>query len=135
MQGLGGNIGPDLTTVGKRFTRGDLITAIVHPSDAVSDQYASTVITKNDGTQVMGRIVTREAGRVSVNVNPFDPSVVVGLDEAEIAHEAVSRISPMPARLIDRLNEREMLDLLVFVLAGGDAAHELYHPEATSASE
>ncbi|MEZ4703359.1 MAG: c-type cytochrome [Rhodothermales bacterium] len=132
MQGQGGNIGPELTTVGKRFSRNDLVTAITLPSDAVSDQYASTIFTRKDGSQVMGRVVKRENGVITVNVNPFDPATVMTVQESEVDKEEVSPISPMPARLIDRLNEDEMLDLIVYVLAGGDPEHELYHPERAS---
>jgi cytochrome c551/c552 len=36
----GGSVGPDLTTVGSRFARRDLLEAILEPQKAVSDQYA-----------------------------------------------------------------------------------------------
>ncbi|MDZ4701273.1 MAG: c-type cytochrome [Rhodothermales bacterium] len=132
IQGQGGNIGPELSGVGNRFSRNDLVTAITLPSEAVSDQYASSVFTRKDGSQVMGRAVKREGGVVAVNVNPFDPTTVITLQESDIAGEEISKISPMPARLIDRLNEEEMLDLMVYLLAGGNAEHELYHPENAS---
>ena len=41
----GEGVGPDLTTVAKRFKRGDILESILYPSKAISDQYRSVTIT------------------------------------------------------------------------------------------
>ena len=50
MNGMGGNIGPDLSQIGTRFSRGDIVEAIISPSDAISDQYGATVFTMKNGS-------------------------------------------------------------------------------------
>jgi cytochrome c551/c552 len=39
VDGRGGSLGPDLSAAGARFGRRDLLTAILEPQAAVSDQY------------------------------------------------------------------------------------------------
>jgi hypothetical protein len=42
--------------------------------------------------------------------------------KSDIASRAPSKVSPMPAHLLDGLSEGELLDLMAFLRAGGDAA-------------
>ena len=41
-------LGPDLTTVAKRFQRKEMLESIVYPSHNISDQYAAQVATSRD---------------------------------------------------------------------------------------
>ena len=59
--GTGESAGPDLTTLGQRFQRKEMLESIVFPSHVVSDQYASQIVMAN-GRAYTG-IVTRAAGR------------------------------------------------------------------------
>jgi hypothetical protein len=52
MAGNGGPIGPDLTGIQNRYTMADLLDNIIAPSDVVSDQYESTVLTLKEGSVV-----------------------------------------------------------------------------------
>jgi hypothetical protein len=38
----------------------------------------------------------------------------------------VSKTSPMPNGLFDRMREDEILDLIAYLLSGGDAKHEFF---------
>ena len=122
----GGNVGPDLTQVGTRFSKRAMIEAIVSPSDAISDQYEATIISKTDGTQVIGRILSRDENNVMVNQNPFDPSQSISIAVADIEKEEPSPASIMPAGLVNRLNPEEFMDLIAYMAAGGDPNHEEY---------
>ncbi len=122
----GGGIGPDLTTVGTRFGRGEILEAIDSPSDAVSDQYAAELLELQDGTIITGRVVGEEDGVISLNQNPYDPGQVVTVQESEVVRRELSPVSIMPSRLLNRLNGEEVLDLLAFLIAGGDAEHKCF---------
>ena len=54
--GEGGNVGPDLTGSGSRYTLRDLMENILDPSKVISDQYGSEQIQKKDGSLVIGRV-------------------------------------------------------------------------------
>ena len=118
--GEGGATGPDLTQVAGRFSPSDLIDAIVRPSQVISDQYKTMVLKTSDGTVHTGRIVNDVAGTVTLVVDPEDATKTVTLDRPDIEEEKVSKVSLMPAELLDRLNQAEVLDLLAYVLSRGN---------------
>ena len=119
--GDGGGIGPDLTGVANRYTMRDLMDNIVTPSKVISDQYDSHEIVKKDGSVVIGRIVVEENGKVFVMTNPFAPADLVTVSETDIQSRKARSISMMPPGLINALNQDELLDLLAYMMTGGNA--------------
>ena len=126
MGALGGSIGPDLSTVGTRFGRHQMLEAIDSPSDEISDQYAASLLELTDGSMISGRIVEETDGMIILNQNPFDPSQTVSVDASEVIKRSRSPVSIMPSRLLNRLNGEEVLDLLAYLIAGGDAEHKCF---------
>ena len=126
MEEIGGSIGPDLTAVGTRFNRGEILEAIDSPSDAISDQYAAQILTRFDGTPLVGRIVDEDDDTITLSRNPYDPSQNVVLDKNDYPGREDSPVSTMPSRLLDRLNDNEVADLIAYLLSGGDPEHKCY---------
>ncbi|MEM7656715.1 MAG: c-type cytochrome [Bacteroidota bacterium] len=124
--GHGNAIGPDLTQIGTRFSSRDLMISIMSPSDEVSDQYANTLFTMEDGSVRVGRIVGETEGKVVISPNPYLPNETVELEADLISERKPSPVSPMPAALVNRLNEEELLDLVAYLMSGGDEGHELF---------
>lgn len=118
--GDGGSIGPDLTGSGNRYTMHDLMENIVDPSKVISDQYDSHQITKKDGSTILGRIVVEENGKVFVMANPFAPNDLLAINENEIVSKETRKVSMMPPGLINALNQDELLDLLAYLISGGN---------------
>ena len=117
--GDGGATGPDLTQVAGRFSPADLIDAIVRPSQVISDQYKTMVLQTKDGEVYTGRVVNDVGGKITIVTDPEDATKTVTIDRSEIENERVSKESQMPAELLDKLNEEEVLDLLAFLLSRG----------------
>ena len=116
--GQGGSTGPDLTGVGGRFARRDLLRAILEPSADVSDQYRDSAIVRTDGDTVVGRIVGQDADSVTVATNPY------GLETTRIPRADIASIEPiptssMPTGLLGAKSRAEILDLLAYLEAGG----------------
>jgi putative heme-binding domain-containing protein len=116
--GQGGSTGPDLTGVGGRFARRDLLRAILEPSADVSDQYRDSAVVRTDGDTVVGRIVGQDADSVTVATNPY------GLETTRIPRADIASIEPiptssMPAGLLGAKSRAEILDLLAYLEAGG----------------
>jgi putative heme-binding domain-containing protein len=118
--GDGGSIGPDLTGSGARYTMRDFMENIVTPSKVISDQYESHEITMKDGSTVIGRVIVEENGKVFVSTNPFSPQDTTALDEKNIASRKPFATSLMPPGLINVLNQNELLDLIAYVMSGGN---------------
>lgn len=124
--GDGGSIGPDLTGVGNRYTMRDLMENIVDPSKVISDQYDSHEITKKDGSILIGRIVVEENGKVFLMTNPFAPNDQMAINESDIAKKGTRKISMMPPGLINTLNQDELLDLVAYMVSGGNAKDKVF---------
>lgn len=124
--GDGGSIGPDLTGAGNRYTMRDLMENIVDPSKVISDQYDSHQITKKDGSTILGRIVVEENGKVFVMANPFAPNDQLVINESDIASKETRKVSMMPPSLINALNQDELLDLIAYLISGGNAQDKAF---------
>ena len=126
MRGEGGNIGPDLTQVGTRFTAKDILEHTVDPNKEVSDQYAATVFTMKDGNSILGRLINEENGSYFVSQNPFSPQTLRELKKSEVLSTKLSKVSLMLPGLTNRLNDEEIKDLIAYMVAGGNKDHEVY---------
>ncbi|MFO0821875.1 MAG: c-type cytochrome [Gemmataceae bacterium] len=122
----GGSNGPDLSGVAGRFSARDLLESIVEPSKEISDQYAAVEIRTADERIVIGRIVNLNTDTVMVNTNMMDPGSTVKVDRKLIESMKPSKISLMPAGLIDTFKEDEVLDLLAYVLSRGDRNNAMF---------
>jgi putative heme-binding domain-containing protein len=122
----GGAIGPDLTGIAGRFNARDLLESIIDPGKEVSDQYASIVIEKNDGSEVTGRIVNLSDNNVMVNPNMYDPNEIVRVNRRDIKAIQPSKVSMMPSGLLNVLKEDEILDLMAFLLSRGERDNKMF---------
>ena len=124
--GEGGNIGPDLTGSGSRYTIRDLTENIVDPSKVISDQYGSEQIEKKDGGTVIGRVVVEENGKLFVMTSALAPDAQTAIDATEIKTRKPFNISMMPPGLINALNKDELLDLYAYLLSAGNAQDKAF---------
>jgi putative heme-binding domain-containing protein len=122
----GGATGPDLTQLAGRFALKDLAEAIVEPSKVISDQYKAAVIETKGGKTITGRIVSEVGGKYVVVTDPEDSTKVTEVTKGDIDTNKPSATSLMPGKLIDPLNEAEVLDLLAYLLSRGDPTHPAF---------
>jgi putative heme-binding domain-containing protein len=108
---VGEGVGPDLTTLSKRFKRADVLESIVYPSKVISDQYRSTLIVTKKGQQVNG-LAAVQGDNVTVLLS--DGSKVT-LKKDEIEQQYASLVSVMPERLLDLLDKTEIADLFAYL--------------------
>jgi putative heme-binding domain-containing protein len=127
----GGAVGPDLTGAGGRFSPRDLLEAIIEPSKTLSDLYAPIVITLNDGETLTGQIVYLGTDTVQVNTDMLNPGETTKVERKQIKSIEASKVSPMPAGLLNQLPEDEVLDLLAYVLSGGKPDNRMFGPATT----
>jgi putative heme-binding domain-containing protein len=107
----GEGIGPELTTLSKRFKRSDILESIIFPSKVISDQYRSVVITTKKGQQITG--LAAPQGNM-VTVLQADGTKVV-LAKTDIESQFASLTSVMPEKLMDTLTPEEIADLFAFL--------------------
>jgi putative heme-binding domain-containing protein len=124
--GEGGGIGPDITGSGNRYTLRDLLENIITPSAVISDQYGSSTVTRKSGAVIVGRITHEDEKGVHLLTNPFAPDTLAIIPTAEIAKREPLGISMMPPGLINACNEKELLDLIAYLLSGGNPEAKVY---------
>jgi putative heme-binding domain-containing protein len=122
----GGSNAPDLTGVAGRFSPRDLLESVIDPSKEISDQYAAVEIRTTDERVITGRIVNLNADNVMVNTNMLEPGANTTVDRKLIESMKPSKVSMMPAGLIDTFKEDEVLDLMAYILSRGDRNAALF---------
>jgi putative heme-binding domain-containing protein len=122
----GGMTGPDLTGAGGRYSPHDLLDQIINPSKEINEQFAPIVVTKNDGSILSGVVVNLSGDGVTLNTDLTDPNQRVNVDRKEVKNIELSKVSPMPPMLLMMLKKEEVLDLVAYVLSGGNKGHAMF---------
>jgi len=111
VNGEGGEVGPELSGIGKRHPREYLLESIVAPNQAIAQGYESVIVAKNDGQVVAGvfkseddkalRLMTAEAKLIEIAKSDVD--------------ERKRGASAMPEELHKKLSPAELRDLVEFL--------------------
>ena len=126
VNGLGGNSGPELSKVGTRFSIKDMADAIITPSATISDRYRYYTYEIEDGSTISGRVIKEEDGKLELTTNAFATNITTTINKKDIVKKYSSNISPMPSSLINRLNEKELIDLMTYLVVGGKEDPNVY---------
>ncbi len=124
--GRGGSTGPDLTGLAGRFSPRDMLESLLEPSKVISDQYQATTFILKNGRVVHGRIVNAGGDNWSVNTDMTKPDGNENVNRNSVLQIVPSTTSMMPEKLLDPLNEKEVLDLLAYLLSRGDRTHAMF---------
>jgi putative heme-binding domain-containing protein len=117
-------VGPDLSHVGGRFSRRDMLESILTPSKVVAENYRNVQVRTTDGRVLVGRVLVEgdfRAQKLRIATEPMRPTFFVELAKQEIEEHRESETSPMPQGLLDSFRAEEVLDLLAFLQAGAQA--------------
>jgi putative heme-binding domain-containing protein len=111
-EGAGRAFGPDLSGIGRKYTRAQLLEQIVKPSLLIAPEFKTTIVTLRGGEELSGFIRERSATSILLR----DESLVehrVKLSDVENTRE--SSVSAMPEGLIAPLTAQEAADVLEFL--------------------
>jgi putative heme-binding domain-containing protein len=121
-------VGPDITASASRYSLRDLLENITDPSKVISDQYESTLLEKKDGSSVVGRVVKEEGGHIFLAENPLLPDQLTTVPLPELKTRSKYPVSAMPPALLYSLNKDEVMDLMAFLLSGGNPEDKVFKP-------
>ena len=122
----GGMTGPDLTGAGGRYSAHDLLEQIINPSKEINEQFVPVVVKMKNGDLITGVVVNMNGDRVTVNTDMFDPNQRVNINRPEVKSIEPSKVSPMPPGLLNLMREEEVMDLIAYILSGGDPNHPVF---------
>ena len=111
---LGGNVGPDLTSIGTARTERDLLESIVYPSASFVRSYEPMIVTTKSDEQFSGVLKKDAAEEV---VLATGPNTEARIARSDIAEMRPGMVSIMPAGLDQQLSKQELADLLAFLKA------------------
>jgi rhodanese-related sulfurtransferase len=74
----------------------------------------------DSGRTVTGRVVNLNSDRIMVCENMLEPGTLTTIPRDEIEETQASKVSMMPAGLINTLSREEVLDLVAYLQSGGD---------------
>jgi putative membrane-bound dehydrogenase-like protein len=112
-------LGPDLRGVASRFSRDDLFTAIVQPSKDVSPRYRTTLVETSSGKTYQGMVIYEAVDSLILQTGPAETVRIPG---DQVASRRFTPTSLMPVGLLDKLTDREIIDLYAYLRSLGGSA-------------
>jgi putative heme-binding domain-containing protein len=114
VDGQGRKAGPDLATVGDRFSRRELIEAILTPSASIAVGYGTTLVTTKSGHAYQG--VLKQATDAEIELMGLDGRQE-RIPTAEIQDRQGIAVSFMPEALHAALSPEEFTDLIEYLVS------------------
>jgi putative membrane-bound dehydrogenase-like protein len=113
VDGRGGVIGPDLSTIGGALSREKLIESILAPSKEIAPRYVSWFIATRDGKTRTG-VIVEEGPNSTLTIADAQGTLEV-IHRTQIEERRALTTSIMPENLHELMTRREFLDLIRFL--------------------
>jgi putative membrane-bound dehydrogenase-like protein len=110
----GERLGPELTGVGKRFSRIYLIESILEPSRTIAPSFETLIVLLKNGQVKTGVRVAETGETLTLGDNQGQKHV---LAKADIEEQRPQPVSTMPDGLEKRFTEQEFVDLIAFLVS------------------
>src|SRR5262249_6301917 len=112
IHGQGGQVGPDLSMIGKKASRENLFESILYPSKAIADQYVSWQIETRKGVSLVGLLVEETPDSVTLrDGNGHDTKIA----KKDIETREKSLKSLMPEDLAAYMTEEDLVDTVEYL--------------------
>lgn len=114
INGSGRDFGPDLSKVGTRLSREQILESLHQPSKAIAKGYETWSVTMKDGSVQTGFVVNPGDATITLKLPTGQPQT---FERAQIKSQKVQPVSLMPEGLLQSMTEQEAADVIAF-LAG-----------------
>ena len=114
VRGVGGQVGPDLSMIGKKASRENLFESILYPSKAIADQYVNWNIETKKGLTITGLHRRGDARPSSCCATPT--ARTRGSTRRTSRARTKSPKSLMPEDIVVYMSEDELIDLVEYLL-------------------
>ncbi len=110
--GHGRAFGPDLTGIGNKYNREQLLDQLLFPSRVIAPEFKSVTLTLKDETERVGFVLRRTAtGLVLKDANLVEHEIPM----SSVAESRESALSAMPEGILAPLTAQEAADLLEYL--------------------
>ena len=113
----GANLGPDLSTIGKKYKRHEILESILFPSKKIDPKFVTAVVLTGEGNVLTGIIVKRDKKELVLR------SMVKGKAEnRRLSMDDVEQITPqktslMPEKLLRDMTAQQAADLVEYLFS------------------
>ncbi len=112
VQGQGQWVGPDLSTIGTKYGKEELLRSILYPSAAIGYNFKSNVLALADGRVLTGLVVEEAPDRIVLKTADGKRQAI---RPADVEDRKVTEVSLMPEGLAEAMSDRDLIDLLAFL--------------------
>jgi putative heme-binding domain-containing protein len=112
VDGVGKAVGPDLSGIGAKLSRGAIFEAILAPSAGISHGYEQFLAVLEDGRALPGLVISKTPEQVVIR---GADGIDVTVPAAEIEELRRQPLSLMPADLAATLSVQELVDLVTWL--------------------
>jgi putative membrane-bound dehydrogenase-like protein len=112
VQGRGQWVGPDLSTIGTKYGKDELLRSVLNPSAAIGYNFRALVVALNDGRVLTGLPVEDSADRLVLKTAEGQR---VSVRPGEVEERKTSEVSLMPEGLAETMSDQDLVDLLAFL--------------------
>ncbi len=113
VNGEGATLGPDLSTIGKKYDRAALLETILQPSKAISHEFVPHLVETSAGLAYIGLLVEKNAERV---VLKDTQSKLIRIPAGDVESIQEHRISLMPELVLKDVTAQDAADLLAYMM-------------------
>lgn len=113
LRGVGGQVGPDLSMIGKKASRENLYESLLTPSKAIADQYIQYAVTTTAEATVSGLLVSDTPDAITLRDANGKDTTIAKKDIDGAVRKVKTSI--MPEDIVAALNEDELVDLVAYL--------------------
>jgi uncharacterized repeat protein (TIGR03806 family) len=112
IQGQGGEVGPDLSEIGKKYDRAKILENMLEPSKEIDPKYQAYLVATKDGQILTGVLVERTPQTIALR---DAQNKLIQLNTSEIDQLAAQQQSIMPELLLRDMTAQQAADLIAFL--------------------
>ncbi len=112
INGIGRDFGPDLSKVGARLKREQILESLHQPSKAIAKGYEPWIITLKDGSMQSGFLIHAGDAAITLKLPTGQPQTI---ERAQIKSQQPQPVSLMPEGLLQGLTEQEAADIISYL--------------------
>ncbi len=112
--GEGRAFGPDLSGLGRKYNRAQLLDHILNPSKLVAPEFKTTMLTLADDSEVSGFVLRRDESEIVLRDDTLRER---RFSNTQVRESRESTLSAMPEGLLAPLTPQEAADLVEFLFA------------------
>ena len=112
VDGMGREIGPNLTEIGSKLSRDAMFESVLYPSAGISHNFELWTVVLDSGTTVNGMLTSNTDAEISIK---GDDALVRSFKKSDVEELVKQKISMMPADLQKTMTTQELADVVEYM--------------------